>query len=125
MALPNKDYRHTIAEQAVIISKNQETIATQQSTITRLKEIIVNSDKKRMAVEKHNDGQRYLIAKLNNEREQAVREIKEKDQIIIQLTKENHSLSKNGGSENESILRQYKELLNEFKDTKKRKLDDA
>lgn len=115
------DYQSALANQAVIISKHQDTITNQQMTIASLNESIVTNDRKMMGLQKHNESQRYIIAKLNAERDQTARELKEKDQIIIRLTRENQRYHSEKDGENTAIL---KELIAEFQAFKKRKHDE-
>ena len=137
----------TISDQGVTIKKHQETIAKQlnniaslnknvkdqQKNISSLNENLVNSDRKILNLEKDkndlkaaNESQRYIIKKLNAERDQTARELKEKDQIILRLTRENQRYRSGVEEEHTAILNQYKELLLDFQACKKRRhnLDD-
>lgn len=124
----SSDYQSALANQAVTINKHQEIISAQQETIAKLDTHITQMDRKTMGLEKQNEGQRFILAKLNAERDQTAKVMKEKDQIILQLTKENHYLRNQSGAsgsddyeENKSLLDQYKELLSEFAAGMKRK----
>lgn len=142
------DYQITLANQAVTIDQQRQTISAQQKTIADLNESL-------LAYEKKNEGQRYILAKLNAERDQTAKELKEKDriilaerqqtakelkeknEIIIRLTSENQLCrhhaplrSVNGDSpvweELRGVLEQCRELLVDFKETSnKRKRVDC
>ena len=120
------DYKETITRQAVTITDQALTIMSQQEANSKLNECLVINDRKTIGLERQNEGQRFIIAKLNAERDHTAKETKEKDLIILQLTKEihclrNQSVATGMGDDNTGILNQYKELLAEFKAGMKRK----
>jgi hypothetical protein len=117
----SSDYQSALVNQAVTINKHQVTISAQQDTIAKLDTHIILIDRKTMNLEKQNEGQRYIIAKLNAERDNVSKETKEKDQTILQLKTEIHGLRNQSGSpgrdSEETILNQYKEhltILNQY-----------
>ena len=120
------NYQITLANQAVIIDKHQVSIASHQDTIAKLNESLIMNDRKMMIQERQNESQRFIIAKLNAERDQMFKEIKEKNQIILQLTKDNLALRSSQGSASAGAvdLNQFRELLAEFVGDRKRKHDD-
>jgi hypothetical protein len=120
----NKDYQSTLANQAVAINKYQETIDSLKST---LNESMAIADRKMMLLEKQNESQRYIIAKLNAEKSQTAREMKEKDQIILRLNREIHSLRQAqpaSASSADQLVESINTLLAELQEGRKRKHDE-
>ena len=123
----NGDYQRAIADQVVIINKHQDTISAQQKTIADLNGNLISNDRKIMIVEKQNESQRFIIAKLNadaRQKEQQIAQlnsiIEQKNQSILRLT--DHSTSR--GEDHRATLDQYKVLMAEFNADRKRKHDD-
>lgn len=116
------DYKDTITRQAVTITDQTATITSLREAHT--KSLIIN-EKKIRALEQNNEGQSYIIAKLNAERDQTARQLAEKDQIILRLTMKNQRRHSNEspGEDHKAILNQYKELMAEFRACKRHKPD--
>ena len=112
-------YKTTIVVQAAIISEQTGIINSQQKANAALNESLIINDRKMMNLERQNESQRFVIAKLNSELNQMAKKIKE-------LTKENVDLCSSQGSSSEGVvtLDQFKELFVEFYGDKKRKHDD-
>ena len=129
----NNDYQVTLANQAVVINKHQDTITLQQATITALNEsvsanekTIKGLEKTIKGLEKQNEGQRYIIAKLNTDARQKEQQIahlnttiEHKNRSILSLT--DKSIAR--GDDYKATLDQYKELMTEFRAYKRHKPD--
>jgi hypothetical protein len=118
------DYKITITGQAVIISDQTGIINSQQKANAELNESIIINDRKMMNLERHNDSQRFIIAKLNTDRDNMTKEVKDKDQIILQLTKDNLTLRSSQGSGGAVTVDQLWEVMSTFHGERKRKHDE-
>ena len=110
------NYKTTITGQAAIISEQTGIINSQQKANAELNESLIINDRKMMNLERQNESQRFIIAKLNAERDQMTKEIKE-------LTKDNLALHSSQGAA-AVTLNQFRELLAEFQTDRKRKHND-
>jgi hypothetical protein len=125
-------YQIALANQAVMIDRHQETITAQQNSIANLNDSLISNDRKMMNLEKQNESQRFIIAKLNEEMRkkdqhttQLNTTIEQKNQLILQLTQQNQAFLQSQGNNNQETLDQFKTLLAEFQETaRKRKHDE-
>ena len=131
------DYQITLANQAVTIDQQRQTINAQQETIAKLNESLLINDRKTMLLEKQNEGQRFIIAKLNSELRQKDEKIEQlrvgseqKNQLILQLTQQNQTLLQSHGGiarrngDNAVTMDQIRKLFEEFHAGVKRKRED-
>ena len=119
------DYKDTITEQALIITDQKATITSLRDANAKLNESLVTNDRKMMGLEKQNEGQRFIIKKLNAERDQKEQQITQLNATIEQKNQSILRLTNQGTCEEyRSILDQVKELLAENQACKKRKHDE-
>ena len=97
-------------EHAAVVGTLSKTIRDQQ-------QIIENMDSKISR-------QSYVLARLNQERDETAKELKAKDQRILKLQEENHSL-KFGDSTQDEMKMMLTELLEESRQNKRQRTQEA